>query len=147
MFEAWKQGRTGFPIVDAGMRQLLHTGFMHNRIRMIVASFLVKDLHLPWQWGARWFMDQLVDGDVASNHAAAVRREHRRRPVLPGVQPHGPGCEVRPGRRLRAALGAGTGRYPGCADKTQGAGPPAGYPEPIVDHAAERLEALRRYNR
>ncbi len=66
-FEAWKAGKTGFPIVDAGMRQLAETGFMHNRVRMIVASFLVKDLHLPWQWGARWFLDQLVDGDMASN--------------------------------------------------------------------------------
>ena len=66
-FEAWKAGKTGFPIVDAGMRQLRDSGFMHNRVRMIVASFLVKDLHLPWQWGARWFLDQLVDGDMASN--------------------------------------------------------------------------------
>ena len=49
------------------MRQLAETGFMHNRVRMIVASFLVKDLHLPWQWGARWFLEQLVDGDMASN--------------------------------------------------------------------------------
>jgi deoxyribodipyrimidine photo-lyase len=55
-FEAWKAGETGFPIVDAGMRQLRATGFMHNRVRMIVASFLVKDLHLPWQWGAGWFL-------------------------------------------------------------------------------------------
>ena len=67
LFDAWKAGRTGFPIVDAGMRQLAETGFMHNRVRMIVASFLVKDLHLPWQWGARWFLEQLVDGDMANN--------------------------------------------------------------------------------
>ena len=66
-FAAWTQGRTGFPIVDAGMRQLLAEGWMHNRVRMIVASFLVKDLHLPWQRGARWFMQHLVDGDLASN--------------------------------------------------------------------------------
>ncbi|MGA7051294.1 MAG: deoxyribodipyrimidine photo-lyase, partial [Mycobacterium sp.] len=66
-FEAWKAGETGFPLVDAGMRQLRETGFMHNRVRMVVASFLVKDLHLPWQWGAEWFLDQLVDGDMASN--------------------------------------------------------------------------------
>ena len=67
LFDAWKAGRTGYPIVDAGMRQLAETGFMHNRVRMIVASFLVKDLHLPWQWGARWFLEQLVDGDIANN--------------------------------------------------------------------------------
>ena len=66
-FEAWKAGETGFPFVDAGMRQLRETGFMHNRVRMTVASFLVKDLHLPWQWGAEWFLDQLVDGDMANN--------------------------------------------------------------------------------
>ncbi|MEO5628337.1 MAG: deoxyribodipyrimidine photo-lyase [Thermomonas sp.] len=66
--EAWRHGRTGVPIVDAGMRELWSTGWMHNRVRMIVASFLVKDLHLPWQWGARWFMRHLIDGDLASNN-------------------------------------------------------------------------------
>lgn len=66
-FAAWQQGRTGFPIVDAGMRQLLTEGWMHNRLRMIVASFLTKDLHLPWWWGAQHFMTHLVDGDLASN--------------------------------------------------------------------------------
>ena len=66
-FARWAEGSTGFPIVDAGMRQLNATGWMHNRVRMIVASFLVKDLHLPWQWGAGYFMARLVDGDVASN--------------------------------------------------------------------------------
>ena len=64
---AWREGRTGFPIVDAGMRQLREQAWMHNRVRMIVASFLVKDLHLPWWWGARHFMSLLVDGDLASN--------------------------------------------------------------------------------
>jgi deoxyribodipyrimidine photo-lyase len=67
-FDRWAAGTTGFGIVDAGMRQLAATGWMHNRVRMIVASFLVKDLHLPWQWGARWFMQHLVDGDLASNN-------------------------------------------------------------------------------
>ena len=66
-FEAWKQGKTGFPMVDAGMRQLLTTGWMHNRVRMIVASFLVKDLHLEWQLGAEWFERHLTDFDPASN--------------------------------------------------------------------------------
>ncbi|MBA4020134.1 MAG: deoxyribodipyrimidine photolyase [Pirellula sp.] len=64
---AWQQGRTGYPIVDAGMRQLWRTGWMHNRVRMIVASFLVKDLLLPWHEGARWFWDTLVDADLANN--------------------------------------------------------------------------------
>ena len=66
-FEAWCRGRTGYPIVDAGMRQLWHTGWMHNRVRMIVGSFLVKDLLVPWQRGETWFWDTLVDADRASN--------------------------------------------------------------------------------
>jgi deoxyribodipyrimidine photo-lyase len=66
-FAAWGRGLTGYPIVDAGMRELWHTGWMHNRVRMIVASFLVKDLLLSWQDGARWFWDTLVDADLASN--------------------------------------------------------------------------------
>ncbi|MDD1779637.1 deoxyribodipyrimidine photo-lyase [Enterovibrio sp. ZSDZ35] len=67
-FERWKQGKTGFPIVDAAMRQLNETGWMHNRLRMVVASFLVKDLHLDWRWGERYFMSRLVDGDFAANN-------------------------------------------------------------------------------
>ncbi len=63
----WQEGKTGFPIVDAGMRQLKQTGWMHNRVRMIVASFLVKDLHIHWRHGADWFMKHLLDGDIASN--------------------------------------------------------------------------------
>jgi deoxyribodipyrimidine photo-lyase len=64
---AWQQGRTGYPIVDAGMRELLHTGWMHNRVRMVAASFLVKDLLISWQEGAAWFWDTLVDADLANN--------------------------------------------------------------------------------
>ena len=67
LLQAWQKGRTGYPIVDAGMRELWHTGWMHNRVRMIVASFLVKDLLLPWQQGARWFWDTMVDADLAQN--------------------------------------------------------------------------------
>ena len=69
-FAAWTRGRTGFPLVDAGMRELWATGWMHNRVRMVAASFLVKDLLLPWQAGARWFWDTLVDADLASNSAS-----------------------------------------------------------------------------
>jgi deoxyribodipyrimidine photo-lyase len=64
---AWQQGQTGVPIVDAGMRQLWQTGWMHNRVRMIVASFLIKHLMIPWQDGEAWFWDTLVDADLASN--------------------------------------------------------------------------------
>ena len=67
---AWQRGETGYPIVDAGMRQLLATGWMHNRVRMIVASFLTKDLLIPWQAGAAWFLDNLVDAELANNSAS-----------------------------------------------------------------------------
>ena len=68
LFQAWKTGMTGFPIVDAAMRQLMATGWMHNRARMIVASFLTKDLLIDWKWGEGWFMNQLLDGDLAPNN-------------------------------------------------------------------------------
>ena len=66
--QAWQDGRTGYPVVDAGMRQLQAEGFMHNRARMIVASFLTKDLYLDWRVGARHFLDHLLDGDIANNN-------------------------------------------------------------------------------
>jgi deoxyribodipyrimidine photo-lyase len=65
--QAWQRGQTGYPYIDAGMRELWHTGWMHNRVRMAVASFLVKDLLISWQEGARWFWDTLVDADLANN--------------------------------------------------------------------------------
>jgi deoxyribodipyrimidine photo-lyase len=70
LLHAWQAGETGYPIVDAGMRQLRQTGWMHNRVRMIAASFLVKDLLIPWQTGAEWFLDNLVDADLANNSAS-----------------------------------------------------------------------------
>lgn len=133
-FEAWKAGKTGFPIVDAGMRQLSETGYMHNRVRMITASFLVKDLHLPWQWGARWFMEQLTDADVASNQhgwqwAAGCGTDAA--PYFRVFNPTTQGDKFDPdGTYVR--------RYVPEVDDDA-------YPEPIVDHAAERTEALRRY--
>lgn len=68
MVEAWKYGRTGFPIIDAAMRQLLATGWMHNRLRMIVAMFLTKNLLADWRIGEAWFMQHLIDGDLAANN-------------------------------------------------------------------------------
>jgi deoxyribodipyrimidine photo-lyase len=65
--DAWMRGNTGYPMVDAGMRELWHTGWMHNRVRMLVASFLVKHLMIPWQEGAAWFWERLVDADLANN--------------------------------------------------------------------------------
>ncbi len=134
-FDAWKAGRTGFPIVDAGMRQLAETGFMHNRVRMIVASFLVKDLHLPWQWGARWFLEQLVDGDMASN-------QH-------GWQwAAGCGTDAAPYFRVFNPDTQGKKFDPDGSYVTRWVPELGGldYPAPIVDHAAERVEALRRYD-
>jgi deoxyribodipyrimidine photo-lyase len=135
LFEAWKAGRTGFPIVDAGMRQLAQTGFMHNRVRMIVASFLVKDLHLPWQWGARWFLDQLVDGDMANNQhgwqwAAGCGTDAA--PYFRVFNPTAQGDKFDPD-------GAYVRRWVPEVDDDD-------YPDPIVDHASERGEALRRYS-
>jgi deoxyribodipyrimidine photo-lyase len=70
LFDKWKKGITGYPIVDAGMRELWQTGYMHNRVRMIVGSFLVKNLLLDWRKGERWFWDCLIDADLASNSAS-----------------------------------------------------------------------------
>ncbi|MGE2717104.1 cryptochrome/photolyase family protein [Mycolicibacterium litorale] len=146
LFDAWKRGRTGFPIVDAGMRQLAEIGWMHNRVRMIVASFLVKDLHLPWQWGARWFLEQLVDGDMANNQhgwqwTAGCGTDAA--PFFRVFNPSTQGAKFDPD-------GAYVRRWvPELRDVADvhslGADRPHGYPAPIVDHAAERAEALRRY--
>ncbi|MBS0235844.1 MAG: deoxyribodipyrimidine photo-lyase [Proteobacteria bacterium] len=70
MLQAWKTGQTGYPIIDAGMRELWQTGYMHNRVRMLVASFLVKNLLIDWRYGAAWFLDCLVDADLANNSAS-----------------------------------------------------------------------------
>jgi deoxyribodipyrimidine photolyase len=68
LFQKWCEGQTGYPIVDAGMRQLNETGWMHNRLRMIVAMFLTKHLLIDWRWGEKYFMQNLIDGDFASNN-------------------------------------------------------------------------------
>ena len=115
-FDAWCNGMTGYPIVDAGMRQLAQSGFMHNRVRMVVASFLVKDLHVHWKHGARWFMQNLVDGDLASNSlnwqwVAGCGADAS--PYFRIFNPTTQGTEVRPGRRVRPPLDPRTGRAAG----------------------------------
>jgi deoxyribodipyrimidine photo-lyase len=152
-FEAWCEGRTGFPIVDAGMRQLRSTGWMHNRVRMIVASFLVKDLHVEWQHGARHFMRWLVDGDLASNQhgwqwTAGCGTDPA--PYFRIFNPTTQGEKFDPDgvyvRRWVPELAGLERRFVHQPWKSPG-GVPAGYPEPIVDHKAERAEALARYER
>jgi deoxyribodipyrimidine photo-lyase len=149
--EAWRRGETGYPVVDAGMRQLLAVGWMHNRVRMITASFLTKDLHVWWPVGARHFLDRLVDGDLASNNhgwqwvagtgtdASPYFRVFN--PVTQGERFDPQGDYVRrwvpelahlPGRAVHQPW-----KHP--------EGYAHGYPERIVDHAEERREALARY--
>lgn len=147
--QAWKDGRTGFPMVDAGMRQLLAQGWMHNRLRMIVASFLVKDLHLEWTAGAAHFMQHLVDGDLASNQhgwqwtagtgtdAAPYFRIFN--PITQGLKFDPDGDYVRRWvPELRGLSGAD-------AHEPWKHGGVKGYPDRIVDHSAERTVALERY--
>ncbi len=151
LFQAWTQGRTGYPFVDAGMRQLLGEGWLHNRLRMVVASFLVKDLHVEWHHGAHHFMRWLRDGDLASNQhgwqwtagsgtdAAPYFRVFN--PVSQGQRFDPDGDYVRryvP--ELRHLPGASAHEPWEHAD-----GYAQGYPQRIVDHAAERREALARY--
>jgi deoxyribodipyrimidine photo-lyase len=152
-FAAWCEGRTGYPIVDAGMRQLAAEAWMHNRVRMIAASFLVKDLHLDWRRGARWFMQHLVDGDLASNNhgwqwvagtgtdAAPYYRVFN--PVLQGRKFDPTGVYVR--RYLPELAGVPGGDVHAPWELRQLPFEAGGYPDPIVDHHAERQEALARY--
>ncbi|WP_296633120.1 deoxyribodipyrimidine photo-lyase [Rhodoluna sp.] len=147
---AWQQGKTGFPMVDAGMRQLLADGWMHNRVRMIVASFLVKDLHLEWQQGAAWFEEHLSDFDPASNahgwqwtagsgtDASPYYRVFN--PVLQGYKFDPDGNYVRKYVPELAHIAGKDVHEPwNLID-----GLAHGYPAPIVDHKTERDEALRR---
>jgi deoxyribodipyrimidine photo-lyase len=124
--QAWRRGRTGFPLVDAGMRELWTTGWMHNRVRMVAASFLVKDLLIPWQEGARWFWDTLVDADLANN-------------TLGWQWVAGCGADAAPFFRIfnpamQAEKFDPTGEY--CQHWMKGVFPP------IVDHQVARQRAL-----
>jgi deoxyribodipyrimidine photo-lyase len=139
-FAAWRDGRTGFPIVDAGMRQLRAEGWMHNRVRMIVASFLVKDLHVEWQHGARHFMRWLVDGDLASNQHNWQWTAGCGTDAAPYFRIFNP---VEQGKKFDPD-GAYIRRY---VPELRGVPAPAVHEprEPIVDHAVERRESLDRY--
>jgi deoxyribodipyrimidine photo-lyase len=159
MLRAWQRGKTGFPIVDAGMRELWTTGWMHNRVRMIAASFLVKDLLIPWQQGAEWFWDTLVDADLANNtlgwqwtagcgaDAAPFFRIFN--PVLQGKKFDPQGGYVRrwipeiaglPDRWIHEP-----GKAPAAVLKEAGVKLGRNYPAPIVDHDEARRQALAAY--
>jgi deoxyribodipyrimidine photo-lyase len=150
-FVQFCEGKTGYPIVDAGIRQLLGTGWMHNRVRMIVASFLVKDLHLPWQWGAQFFMEHLLDADIASNAhgwqwTAGTGTDAS--PFFRVFNPTGQSEKFDPeGDYLRRWVPeiAHLDNKSIHAPWELGLLAPSDYPEPIVDHAVERNEALARY--
>jgi deoxyribodipyrimidine photo-lyase len=152
-FAAWCEGRTGFPFVDAGMRQLRTEGWMHNRVRMVVASFLLKDLHIEWQRGANYFFDWLLDGDLASNShgwqwTAGCGTDAS--PYYRVFNPIGQGIKFDPNGEYVRKYIPELAHIPGGAVHEPWNFPGAfdhGYPEPIVDHAAERLEALDRLSK
>jgi deoxyribodipyrimidine photo-lyase len=156
---AWQRGRTGYPIVDAGMRQLWHTGVMHNRVRMVVASFLVKHLLIDWREGERWFWDTLVDADAGSNPAnwqwvagcGADAAPYFRvfNPVLQGEKFDPDGVYVRRWVRELSELPTSLIHQPWSATplELKSAGIELGvtYPEPIIDHKRGRERALAAY--
>jgi deoxyribodipyrimidine photo-lyase len=132
-FQKWCDGMTGFPVVDAGMRELNATGFMHNRARMICASFLVKDLHLPWQWGEKYFAKKLIDYDPAVNNgnwqwAAST------------------GCDAQPYFRIFNPMNQQKKFDPDCLYIEKWV-PEWESALPILDHTRESQKALRMYRR
>lgn len=152
-FESWCRGETGFPIVDAGMRQLAATGFMHNRVRMIVAMFLTKDLHVWWMHGESWFMRHLVDGEIASNNGGWQWSASTGTDAAPYFRIQNPWSQTKrfdpDGVYIKKWV-------PELKDipAARFCEPPAGgtplaknYPLPIVDHSAERDVALEMFRR
>ncbi len=152
-FAAWTDGRTGFPLVDAGMRQLAATGFMHNRLRMITAMFLTKDLHLDWRLGEQFFIRHLIDGEIASNNggwqwsagtgADAAPYFRIQNPWAQSARHDPDGAFIRRWVPELHAVPAPALHAPPPPGRTLA----AGYPPPVVDHAAERDRTLALFNR
>lgn len=148
-FERWKKGETGFPIVDAGMRELLSTGWMHNRVRMIVASFLCKDLLIDWRWGEQHFLEHLIDGDPALNNggwqwAASTGCDPQPyfrifNPELQSQRFDPEGLYIRKYVPELAHLRPPVIHKPGAKDRGRA------YPAPLVDHALQKAKALALY--
>jgi deoxyribodipyrimidine photo-lyase len=159
LFEAWCDGKTGYPLVDAAMRQLNTTGFMHNRLRMVAASFLVKDLLIDWRWGERYFAEKLIDFDLSANNGGWQWAAST-------------GCDAQPWFRIfnpitQSERFDASGKFirkyvtelVSCNDKEIHAPwliPPLrqqsintvigqDYPHPIIDHASQRALALSLY--
>ncbi len=159
LFAAWCEGRTGYPIVDAAMRQLKQEAWMHNRARMIVASFLTKDLLIDWRWGERYFMHQLVDGDQASNNGGwqwAAGTGANAQPYFRIFNPTSQGKKFDPQgeyvRRYVPELANVSNRYihapwamPAAEQQRASIQIGRDYPAPIVDHARQREQALAIY--
>ncbi len=160
LLEAWTGGRTGYPLVDAGMRQLAATGWMHNRARMVVGSFLTKDLHLDWRTGEAWFERMLLDGEPAQNNgnwqwiastgvdpAPYFRRMFN--PVLQQQRFDPDGTYVRRWvpelREVPATRLAEPWKMSDAEQARAGCRIGLDYPEPVVDHAQERQVAMARY--
>jgi deoxyribodipyrimidine photo-lyase len=159
LFRAWCDGETGYPIIDAAMRQLNSEAWMHNRARMIVASFLTKDLLINWQWGERYFMQKLVDGDLASNNggwqwAAGTGTDAQPyfrifNPVTQGEKFDSNGDYVRRYlpqlRSVPAKFVHSPWNMSWAEQELCGCVLGKDYPEPIVDHATQRKKSLKVY--
>lgn len=151
--ERWKAGETGFPVVDAAMRQLAETGFMHNRARMITAMFLTKDLHLDWREGERYFMQQLTDGEIASNNGGWQWSAGTGADAAPYFRIQNPWTQTKrfdpDGTYIRRWIPELQGLPAEKFFQPPADGRPLapGYPAPIVDHQTERQRTLALYRR
>ncbi|MCC2638201.1 MAG: deoxyribodipyrimidine photo-lyase type [Moraxellaceae bacterium] len=152
-FQLWCEGRTGFPIVDAAMRQLRQTGWMHNRLRMIVAMFLTKDLFIDWRWGEKFFMQQLIDGDLAANNGGwqwSASTGNDAAPYFRIFNPVTQGRKFDPDGRFIREYVAELRDFDGDVHEPHGRGQASlfsAYPPPMVDHGAARLRTLAEFKR
>ncbi|KAF9955663.1 hypothetical protein BGZ72_003513 [Mortierella alpina] len=147
-FQRWCEGKTGFPIVDAGMRQLKAIGYMHNRLRMIVACFLVKDLLINWQWGEKYFMNNLIDGDLASNNGGTDAQPYFRvfNPLLQSQRFDPKGEYIRRWVPELKQLSDKQIHEPHRALSPKEFAK-LGYPKPIVDHAVSKKRYMDEFKR
>lgn len=159
LFAAWCEGRTGYPLVDAAMRQLNRTGFMHNRLRMLTASFLVKDLQIDWRWGEAYFAGKLLDYDLASNNGGwqwaastgcdaqpwfrifnPVTQSEKFDPEGRFIRCHVPELAACPDKFIHAPWKLPPGEQHRCGMVIG-----RDYPAPIVDHALARVKTLEMF--